>query len=70
MAMNCEDLPNPRVRFVDSFAALVAAPWADGVNAYCWRRALPGDFGEVVAQLGQREGLTDLDSGQLRALKL
>ncbi len=61
---------HPRVRVVASFAELVAAPWADGVNAYCWRRTLPGDFGEVVARLGQREGLTDLDSGQLRALKL
>lgn len=36
---------------VHSFAELVGTPFADGVNALCWPRALPGDFGEVVEKL-------------------
>jgi hypothetical protein len=61
---------HPRVRTVASFAELVAAPWADGVNALCWPRALPGDFGEVVARLGAGEGIVALDVERLRALPL
>ena len=57
-----------RVRCVDSFPALAAAPFADGVNALCWPRALPGDFGEVVAALGQGEGLQTLEEARLRTL--
>jgi hypothetical protein len=61
---------NPRIRIVDSFAALLAAPFADGVNALCWPRALPGDFGEIVAQIGVSEGVVPLDESHLRALPL
>ena len=39
----------PRIKMVNSFRELVTTPFADGVNALCWPRALPGDFGEVVA---------------------
>ncbi len=60
----------PRVRVVSSFAELVATPWADGVNALCWPRALPGDFGEVVARLGAGEGIVALDEARLGALSL
>ena len=42
----------PRIRRVKSFLELVATPFANGINALCWERALPGDFGEVVQQLG------------------
>src|SRR5471032_1605719 len=42
-----------RIRTVRSFAELVATPFADGVNALCWPRTLPGDFGEVVELLGR-----------------
>lgn len=59
-----------RVRCVHSFHALVTTPFADGVNALCWPRDLPGDFGEVVAQLGRGEGLASLDEVRLRALDL
>jgi hypothetical protein len=57
-----------RVRRVHSFAELVATPFADGVNALCWPRDLPGDFGEVVLQLGRGEDLVTLDEARLRAL--
>jgi hypothetical protein len=59
-----------RVRRVHSFHELVTTTFADGVNALCWPRALPGDFGEVVAQLGRGEGLASLDEAGLRSLAL
>lgn len=33
------------------FAELAAGRFADGVNALCWPRSLPGDFGEIVQAL-------------------
>ena len=59
-----------RVRTVGSFEELVATPFADGVNALCWPRSLPGDFGEIVAQLGAGEGVVPLDETRLNALAL
>ncbi|MDP3070805.1 MAG: hypothetical protein Q8N18_10975 [Opitutaceae bacterium] len=58
----------PCIRTVDSFAALLATPLADGVNALCWPRPLPAGFAEIVAQLGAGEGLVALDAARLRAL--
>lgn len=61
---------NDRVRQVRSFAELVATPFAGRVNALCWPRHLPGDFGAVVAQIPADEDLVTLDEGALRALPL
>jgi hypothetical protein len=60
----------PRVKVVHSFAELVGTPFADGVNALCWARTLPGDFDEVVARLSTTDGITTLDDDTLRALPL
>ena len=59
-----------RIKVVASFAELAAAPFADGVNALCWPRTLPGDFGEVVARLGAGEGIVPLAEARLEALAL
>lgn len=59
---------NPRIQRVKNFQELVATPFANGVNALCWERVLPGDFGEVVAQLGGTEEITILDEARLLAL--
>lgn len=61
---------HPRIRIVDSFEELLRTPFAHGVNALCWPRGLPGDFGEVVAQLGAGEGIDRLDEARLHALAL
>jgi hypothetical protein len=61
---------HPRIRTVGSFAELAAAPFAAGVNAVCWPRTLPGDFGEIVTRLGAGEGVMPLDETRLRALPL
>lgn len=58
----------PRVRRVQSFAELVRTPFRDGVNALVWERALPGDYGEVVALLGTGEGIVTVEEAALRAL--
>lgn len=58
-----------RIRYVSSFAALVEAPLRDGVNALCWARSLPGDFGEVARALDRAErGIHALDEAELRDL--
>ena len=59
-----------RIQVVGSFEELVTTPFAGGVNALCWPRLLPGDFGEVVAQLGAGEGILTLDDARLRKLAL
>lgn len=66
-------LPPPRnecVQIVNSFAELVATPFAGEVNALCWPRMLAGDFAEIVAKLGAGEGIVRLDEPQLNALEL
>ncbi len=58
----------PRVKRVHCFEELVASPFADGVNALCWPRILPGDFAAVVAMLGAGEGIITLDEARLQSL--
>jgi hypothetical protein len=58
----------PRIRRVPGFHELVTTPFANGVNALCWERTLSGDFGEVVALLGDGEGIATLDEARLLAL--
>jgi hypothetical protein len=58
----------PRIRRVLSFEELVSTPFSGGVNALCWERSLPGDFGEVVERLGAGEGVVTLEEAQLRSL--
>jgi hypothetical protein len=58
------------IRTVTSFEALVGTPFADGVNALCWRRSLPGGFTEVLAHLGSGEGIVPLDEERLHLLKV
>jgi hypothetical protein len=57
-----------RIKLVKSFEELVTTPFADGVNALCWQRTLPGDFREVVEHFVACEGVTTLDESQLRSL--
>jgi hypothetical protein len=58
----------PRIKRVKCFRELVSTPFAAGVNALCWERTLPGDFGEVVRLLGVSEGVTPIDASRLQAL--
>lgn len=57
-----------RVRRVNSFRELVETPFADGVNALCWIRSLPGDFEEVVTLLGAGEGIVPVNDTRLAVL--
>jgi hypothetical protein len=58
----------PRIKQVKSFHELITTPFADGINALCWPRTLPGDFGEVVKHLGVGPGITTLDEAVLQNL--
>jgi hypothetical protein len=68
--MSAVSIPaNPHIRLVSSFAELVAARFTNGVNALCWERTLPGDFGELVARVGDAdEPIVVLDEARLRQL--
>ena len=57
-----------RIKVVESFQELVSTPFGGGVNALCWRRTLPGGFGEVVERLGTGDGIVTLDEARLRSL--
>ena len=57
-----------RIKMVRSFPELVTTPFANDVNALCWPRVLPGDFGEVVRLLGAGEGIITLDDARLQSL--
>jgi hypothetical protein len=63
---------SPHLQRVQSFQELCDFPLADGINAVCWERTLPGDFAEVVEQLGSALGRTllTLEPAMLRALPL
>ena len=58
-----------RIKVVNSFHELVSTPFGHGVNALCWQRTLPGEFSEIVAQLGVGEGITTLDDTRLHSLR-
>ena len=60
----------PRIKRVHSFQELVNTPFAAGVNALCWERALPGDFSEIVQRLGVSNGVTPIDEMRLQALSV
>lgn len=57
-----------RIKIVHRFEELVTTPFENGINALCWQRELVGDFSEVVAQLGVRQGITTLDEETLQSL--
>ena len=59
-----------RIKIVHSFHELVSTPFADGINAMCWKRTLSGNFREVVEQLVVSDGITTLDEERLRSLPL
>lgn len=58
----------PCIKRMKSFQELVTTPFANGVNALCWPRKLPGDFGEVMQHLGGTEAIVTLDEARLLAL--
>ena len=57
-----------RVKRVHSFQELITTPFANGINAFCWERTLPGDFGEVVKSLDVSQGIATLDQALLLSL--
>jgi len=59
----------PRIRKVRSFEELASTPLSDGINALCWERSLAGNFGEVVALLGDGDGIVAVDEARLAGLR-
>ncbi len=59
-----------RIKVVQSFDELVSTRFADGINALCWPRKLPGDFNEVVKHVTASDGITTLDEASLNRLSV
>ncbi len=59
------NLSYPRIKIVSSFDELVNTPFADGVNALCWRRTLVGDFAQVTAHINASDDIVTLDPESL-----
>jgi hypothetical protein len=59
-----------RVKVVHSFEELVSTPFDSGINALCWQRDLPGDFGEIVNALGVSDGIVSVEDEDLHTLAL
>jgi hypothetical protein len=72
--MTCFSLPSDytRIKQVGSFHELLSTPFADGVNALCWPRALTGDFGEVAKLLARSDdsAIITADEASLGALSV
>ena len=60
----------PRIKLVSSFHELITTPFAEGINALCWPRTLPGDFREIIQHLTISPGITNLDDALLLSLPL
>jgi hypothetical protein len=58
------------IKHVTRFQELVRTPFAHGVNALCWNRKLPGDFGEIIRAFDAKEPITVLDEEMLSSLEL
>ncbi len=63
------NLSYPRIKIVSSFDELVNTPFADGVNALCWQRALPGEFAEVTAYINAADDIVTLDPENLKEMR-
>ena len=71
MSGSSEVLPDlPCIKYVGSFEELVSTRFAGQVNALCWRRQLPGDYGEIVRKLQVERGITTIEEEDLNALSL
>ena len=66
------DLPKdyPRIRRVNSFQELLSTPFQDGINALCWERVLPGNFGEIAERLQVDEGINAIEDHEITSLSL
>lgn len=71
MSEPSEALPDlPCIQYVGSFEELVSTKFAGQVNALCWPRQLPGDYGEIVSKLQVDRGITTIEEEDLNALSL
>jgi hypothetical protein len=59
-----------RIKLVQSYHELATTPFANGINALCWPRELPGDFPDILQHLPTGAGITRLEDSFLQALPL
>lgn len=59
-----------QIHYVANFGELVTTPFAGVVNAMCWKRALTGDFSEIVNKVVLDGNITTIEPEELHALQL
>ena len=59
-----------QMHYVTNFHDLVTTPFHGAINAFCWERALLGDFSEIVNKVNLDGNITTIDEEDLRALIL
>ena len=66
------DLPKnyARIQRVNSFQELRSTPFKDGINAFCWERALPGNFQEIAEGLKADQGINAIEDNEITSLSL
>jgi hypothetical protein len=61
---------HPNIQIVGNFDDLVNFPFNGGVNAICWKRALQGNFEEIVHKAMLKENMFELNEVALLAMDL
>lgn len=69
MMTDFQTIPN-QVQVVTTVEELLATPFQGEVNALCWKRALAGDFSEIVAKIALEDKITVVEIEDLRKLTL
>jgi hypothetical protein len=66
-----DQFPNTRqTHTVSSFSALVSTEFYADVNAICWKRALLGNYQEIVEKIELEDQITEISPEDLMALEL
>ncbi len=61
---------HPNIQIVSNFDDLVRFSFHGEVNAICWKRALPGNFEEIVHKAILKENIFEMNEGALLDLDL
>jgi len=59
-----------QIRCVTNFDDLISMPFYGEMNAICWTRRLPGDFGEIVEKVKLNGNMAVLEQEELLELEL
>lgn len=59
-----------QIQVFSNFQDLVSGPFVGKINAKCWKRALKGDFSEIVSKIKSQENMSAVEVEDLFELQL